>query len=218
MKDTIELRQSIIDVCLKLREQKYIFGTWGNVSVRLDDGNYLLTPSRVDYAVMKPEDLVVIDKQGNKLSGEYFPTSEREIHRRILNQRPEINAIIHTHSECAMACSLIEGGIPALSEEMCQLLGGGVELTSKFVPSDLHEELGETVAKSIKQANAILIRNHGPVCLGRSLEEAFVTCQILEKNASMYLSLLATQKPFNVLDEKTVKRGRDYFLNKYGKS
>ncbi len=116
MKDNTELRKKIIGICLKLREQGYIFGTWGNVSCRLDDGNILITPSKLDYAEMKPEDLPVISPDGSIVSGTRLPTSEREIHRGMMNRRPDIGAIIHTHSPYAMACSAIEGGIPAITE------------------------------------------------------------------------------------------------------
>lgn len=218
MKDSQELRQKIIDGCLLLRDYGYIFGTWGNFSVRLDDGKYLLTPSKVDYSEMRPDDLVVINKDGIKIDGNHFPTSEREIHRMILNKRQDMNVVIHTHSPYAMACSALEEGIPALSEEMCQILGGDIPLSYRFVPSDMHEELGVVVSNSIGKANAVLIRNHGPVVLGRTIEEALVSCQVVEKSAQIYISLLSTNKKINFLSREIAERGRDYFVNKYGKS
>jgi L-fuculose-phosphate aldolase len=218
MKDSIALRQQIIDTCLALRAQGYVFGTWGNVSVRLDDGNILITPSKVDYAVMKPEDLPVIAPDGHIVSGTRLPTSEREIHRGMMNQRPDIGAVIHTHSPYAMACCALGGEIPVFSEEMCQLLGGPIPISERFVPSDAHVELGEVVCKSFGNANALLIRNHGPIALGRTLEEAFVCCQIVEKTAQIYLNLLQSGKPIQLLSEEIIARGRDYFLNHYGKT
>lgn len=218
MHDSIALRQQIIDTCLTLRAQGYMFGTWGNVSVRLDDGNILITPSKLDYAVMKPEDLPVIAPDGRIVSGDRLPTSEREIHRGMLNARPDMTAVIHTHSPYAMACCALDYGIPVFSEEMCQLFGGPVRLSEEFVPSDAHVALGEMVCKSFGQDNVLLIRNHGPIVLGRSLEEAFVTCQVLEKTAQIYLNLLQSGKPIRILSDEIVARGRDYFLNGYGKT
>ena len=170
---------------------------------------------------MTPEDLVVLSPDGAQLSGNRLSTSEREIHRRIMNLRSDVRAIIHTHSPYAMAACALEGGIPAISEEMCQLLGGAVPLSSRFVPSDRHGELGEVVAGSIGMSNAVLIRNHGPVCCGSSLEEAKVCCQVLEKSAKMYLHIIgatAEKSKVNIIEERWVKAGRDYFLNSYGKS
>ena len=214
----LELRSKIIDTCRRLRSAGYVFGTWGNVSVRLDDGNILITPSRVDYDELLPEDLPVLAPDGSIVSGSRLPTSEREIHRGILNARRDVGAVVHTHSPYAMMCCALDGGIPAFSEEMCQLLGGSIPISERFVPSDAHAELGEVVCRSLGSANAVLIRNHGPVALGRTLEEAFVCCQIVEKTAQIYIHLLQTGKKINFLDEETVARGRDYFLNKYGKT
>lgn len=216
MVDNLNLRQEIIDTCRWLVSIGYVFGTWGNISVKLDDGNILITPSKLPYDCMKPDDLVVMAHDGSIVSGYCLPTSERELHRGIMNNRNDVKAIIHTHSPYAMAASAIEGGIPAISEEMCQLIGGAVPLSSHFVPSEKHEELGKTVANSIGNVNAVLIRNHGPVCCGASIEEAKVCCQVVEKSAKMYLTL--NRKEINIIEDKWVKAGRLYFLNSYGKS
>ena len=217
MYDCTEIRQKVIDTCLWLQEKGLVIGTWGNVSVRLADGNILITPSKVAYNTMKPEDLVVLAPDGKVVSGFRMSTSEREIHRGILNRRPDVNAVIHTHSAYAMACSAIEGGIPPISEEMAQLLGGGVPLSTHFVPSEKHVELGECIVNSIGDANAVLIRNHGPVCCGKSLDEAMVCAQVVEKSAKMYLHIREAGG-INVIEDRWVKAGRIYFTDAYGRT
>ena len=217
MKDCTELRRDVIDTCLWLLEKGLVFGTWGNVSVRLDDGNLLLTPSRLPYEEMTPEDLVVLSPEGTQVSGTRLSTSERELHRRIMLKRPDVGAIIHMHSPWAMAACALEGGVPVISEEMCQLLGGAIPLSERFVPSHRHEELGTVVADSVTDTNALLIRNHGPICFGRTLAEARVCCQVVEKSCQMYLALAAVGK-MNVLAPEYVAAGRDYYLNGYGKT
>ncbi|MBQ7726631.1 MAG: class II aldolase/adducin family protein, partial [Clostridia bacterium] len=87
MNDCKELRKEVIDTCLWLKSQGLLFSTWGNISVRLDDGNILITPSKVDYDIMMPEDLVVLSPEGKQISGTRLSTSEREIHRRVMNKR-----------------------------------------------------------------------------------------------------------------------------------
>lgn len=217
MNDCLELRQEIIDTCLWLKSQGLVFSTWGNISVRLDDGNILITPSKVEYEEMKPEDLVVLAPNGTQVSGTRLSTSEREIHRGVMNKRKDVGAIIHMHSPYAMAAAARNEGIPVISEEMCQLLGGEIPLSSEFVPSDMHERLGQVVSESITDANAILIRNHGPMCFGANLKEAKVCCQVVEKSCKMYLHLLAAGG-IQTISKENVIRGRDYFLNSYGKS
>ena len=217
MKDCIELRQEVIDTCLWLKAQGLVFSTWGNISVRLDDGNILITPSKVDYDSMTPEDLVVLAPDGTQVSGTRLSTSEREIHRKVMNKRSDVGAIIHMHSPYAMMAAARNEGVPVISEEMCQLLGGAIPLSTEFVPSDMHVKLGEVVTNSVNETNAILIRNHGPVCFGKNLAEARVCCQVVEKSCKMYIHLLAAGG-FQTISDENVARGRDYFLNSYGKS
>ena len=217
MKDSVELRQEIIDTCLWLKSQGLVFSTWGNISVRLDDGNILITPSKVEYEIMKPEDLVVLAPDGTQVSGTRLSTSEREIHRMVMNKRKDVGAIIHMHSPYAMMAAARNEGVPVISEEMCQLLGGAIPLSYEFVPSDMHKKLGEVVSDSVTDTNAVLIRNHGPMCFGSTLKEARVCCQVVEKSCKMYLHLLAAGGVQTISDEN-VARGRDYFLNSYGKS
>lgn len=217
MNDCKKLRQEIIDTCLWLKSQGLVFSTWGNISVRLDDGNILITPSKVDYDTMTTDDLVVLAPDGTQVSGHRLSTSEREIHRKVMNKRSDVGAIIHMHSPYAMMTAARNEGVPVISEEMCQLLGGAIPLSNKFVPSDMHEKLGEVVSNSVDHTNAILIRNHGPMCFGKTLAEARVCCQVVEKSCKMYIHLLAAGGIVTVSDEN-VTRGRDYFLNSYGKS
>lgn len=217
MNDCVELRQQVIDACLWLVEKGFVFGTWGNISVRLDDGNILITPSKVKYQTMTPDDLVVLAPDGSVVSGHHLATSEREIHRGIMNRRKDVGAIIHMHSPYAMAAAAQESDIPPISEEMCQLLGGGIPLSSRVVPSEKHVELGQVITDSIGSANAVLIRNHGPVCCGTDLEEAKICCQIVEKSAQIYLQLKASGQ-MNVIEEKWVTAGRKYFLEGYGRT
>ena len=217
MNDCTELRRDVIDTCLWLLEKGLVFGTWGNVSVRLDDGNLLMTPSRLAYEAMTPEDLVILSPEGKQVAGTRLSTSERELHRRIMNRRQDIGAIIHMHSPYAMAACAMDGGVPVISEEMCQLLGGAIPLSARFVPSHLHEELGAVAAESVTETNALLLRNHGPVCFGRTLAEARICCQVVEKSCQMYLMLSAAGR-MNVLAPEYVRAGRDYYLNAYGKT
>ena len=211
------LRKEIIETCRWLRNEGLVYGTWGNVSVRLPNDQIMVTPSKVDYDDMEPEDLIILALDGTVVSGTRLSTSERELHLGVMRKRKDVGAIIHAHSPNAMACAALDHGIPPFSEEICQLLGGEVPLSSRFVPSSHHKELGEVVSESVTNVNAILIRNHGPVCFGRDLKEARLCCQILEKNAGIYLQLLA-QGAFTVIPEDYVKDGRDYFCNGYGKT
>ncbi|MDR3644279.1 MAG: class II aldolase/adducin family protein [Clostridia bacterium] len=208
------LRQSVIDACLELTDIGFVYGTWGNISVRWEDG-MIITPSRISYEQLKPEDLVYVSIDGRTVRGYNTASSEKEIHRLIYAARPEINAIVHCHSAYATAAAAIGDAIPPITEEMCQLIGGEIPATSRFVPSSHHKELGLEASKSIGDKNALLLRNHGPVCCGRDLAEAMITCRVTEKAAKIYV--VTTRKEPAPIAPEWVADGRDYFLNRYGK-
>lgn len=206
----------IIRMCRRLEEKGFFLGTWGNVSLRVQ-GGILLTPSKVEYATMQPWDLVMIDPAGNKLEGHRRPTSEKEVHRRILVNRPDVGAVIHAHTEAAMAVSaLMIGEVPCLTEEMSQLLGGSIPLTERYVPAQEHALLGQTAAAAIGEKNAVILRNHGPVCCGRDLEEAFLAVQVVEKSCRIYLQAVQAGM-LRPIEENYVRSERHRFLYAYGK-
>lgn len=217
MMNDLQLRMEIIETCRWLRQQGLVFGTWGNISVRLPDGNIMLTPSKVDYDDMLPEDLVVLNLNGETVSGHRLSTSERELHLNIMRKRSDVGAIIHTHSTYAMACAAYGKDVPPFSDEICQLMGGPIPVTHTYVTSSKHKELGQVTAESITDANAVLIRNHGPMCFGKTLKEARVCCQVVEKSCEIYMHLLAAGG-YSPIPEEDVIGGRDYFVNSYGRS
>ena len=188
--DYYEEREAIINTCRKMCDLTYFIGTWGNVSVRC--GNHiLLTPSRVDYETMKPEDIVVIDMRGNKIAGNRNATSEKEVHRQIYLVRDDIQAIIHAHTANAMAVSaMAEKEVPCLVEEMSQLLGGSIPITDGYIAAGQHFELGRMAGATIGNKNALILRNHGPVACGKDLEEAVLAAKVVEKACGIYLNTL----------------------------
>ena len=211
----LEVRQEIIKTCLWLSEREMVIGTWGNVSVRLGDDRIMLTPSRIDYAIMTPEDLVVIDYSGKKITGDRSPTSEMHVHRLIYIARNDVGAIIHCHPRYASAMCATGEGIPPILEEMSQLVGGGVPITAKYAPAGKHMELANLVADAIGDKNAVLIRNHAPVCCGAGLKEALVCCQLVEKAAACYIAIKGSFTPQLIPDEY-VESERHRYLYQYG--
>lgn len=208
-----DCKKEIIDTCLRLEKIGYFVGTWGNISVKVCEG-VLLTPSKVAYDQMVPEDIVLIDSQGNKITGQRLPTSEAEIHRQLHNQRKDIGAIIHSHSPYATAVSCLHRPIPPIVEELAQIIGGQVEC-STYVPAGQHTRLAEAVLSRIGEVNAVLVANHGAVCCGRTLAEAFVTCQILEKAAWILIAANSLGTPVPI-PRQYVDSERYRFLNIYG--
>jgi L-ribulose-5-phosphate 4-epimerase len=213
--DNIDERKCIIETCHRLQKMNFVFGTWGNVSMRVGD-IILLTPSKVCYNVMKPQDIVEIDLDGNKISGEYNPTSEKEVHRNIYINRNEIRAVVHAHSEKCMAVSAINiNEVPPLVEEMSQLLGGSIPLTKEYVPAEHHADLGLAVGDVILDRNGCIMRNHGGVSCGRTMEEAVLSSKVMEKCCGIYLSIMKCS--MKIISKEYVNSERYRYLYKYGK-
>ena len=206
-------KAEIIQTCRALERIGYFVGTWGNVSVRVPEG-LIVTPSRVGYDVMVPADLVTVSLDGDIVSGHRLPSSETGVHRLVLRKKPDAGAAIHAHSPYATAVSCLRRPIPAFVEDLAQIIGGQVNCT-RYVPAGQHQRIATEVADTIGEENAVLLANHGVLCCGRTLAEAFVACQILEKAAKMMLAA-GGLGPVIPIPEEFVRSERDRYLHRYG--
>ncbi len=212
---SIELKKEIIAVCLQLEALGYTIGTYGNVSARVEEG-LVITPSRVSYQSLAPEDLVTISLDGRALEGFRPPSSELEVHRQIYVRRPDVMAIAHTHSLYATALSCLHDTIPVIVEEQSQVIGGEIRCT-RYVAAGRHRELGQEVAESLGRSNALLLANHGTLSCGRSLAEALFTSQIVERAARIRL-LTGVKREAVPIPQEAVRSERERWLHKYGTS
>jgi L-fuculose-phosphate aldolase len=168
----------------------------------------------VPYDEIQTSDFVVVSAEGKVVAGHRLPSSETEIHRAVMNRKSGVGSIIHSHSSFATAISCLHRSIPPFVEDLAQIIGGEVNCT-RYVPAGQHKKIADEVAQTIGEANAVLLANHGVLCGGRNLEEAFVASQILEKAAIMMLSA-GTLGPVIPIPEEFVRSERDRFLHKYG--
>lgn len=207
------LRQAVIDACLRLEAEGYLIGTYGNASVRVSDG-LLVTPSRVAYRDMQPQDLVRVSLDGHVLQGDSLPSSETAVHRLIYAARSDVGAVLHTHALHATALSCLRAPAPPIVEEQSQVIGGAIPCTN-YVPAGQHEALGAEVARALGASNVVLLANHGLVACGRDLPEALFTTHIAERVAQMHL-LTAGGGPAIPIEAEHVASERDRWLHRYG--
>lgn len=113
-----ELRQMVKDAGVRMLEENLVQGTWGNISIRLDEKHALVTPSGLDYVVMTPDDLPVVDIETLEWTGPRKPTSERKIHAAILRARPEINVVLHSHPTWGATFASTHLSLPAFNDKM----------------------------------------------------------------------------------------------------
>lgn len=215
-RDTNELREAVIRTCLLMRDRLgYFVGTWGNISVRVEDG-LLVTPSRMSYDAIAADDLVVVGWEGGVLRGHRVPTSEMELHRQVLRRRPDLGALVHSHSPWASVCACARRSIPVLTDDMAEVIGGEVRCAG-HVPAGRHRELAQAAAESIgPDACAVLLGNHGVVAGGRDLAEAVVASQFVEKAAMILIQAEAIGGAWPIAEEAW-REERHRYLYKYGR-
>ena len=183
VEDVQAAREAIVAMGKELIERKLVAGSWGNIRVKLADGVYAVTPSGRGYANQKPEDIIIIDDACNTLDGELTPSSESKLHTAIYNACPEAKAIIHTHSIYASALAAMRKPVPAIIEDIVQIIGGRVNCAEYALPGT--QELADNAVAALNGRKAVLLANHGAVCWGKSLEDALIVCEILEKAAQI---------------------------------
>ena len=153
--------------------------TWGNLSIRLSPDAFLITPSGMDYREITPQRLVEVGVEDLSWQGPYKPSSEKGIHADVYRLRPEVNFVIHTHQDMA---SVIGVAGEDLTEDLDPILGEKVPCAGYGLPGT--GTLRRSAAKAVASApgcTAVLLRNHGALCMGRSREEAFAAAQALER-------------------------------------
>jgi L-fuculose-phosphate aldolase len=212
MEDIDKLRQQVIDGGLRLLREGLVERTWGNISVRVDIENMLITPSGRPYDELNLKDIVLVNYHTGEYQGPIKPSSEAGLHCEILKTRPEINAVIHTHQMHASTLAAAGRELPPILDDMAQVVGPSVRVTD-YAPSSTRK-ISKNTVKALKGRNAALMANHGAVCVGRDLEEAFVVCQVLEKACKAFIEaeFLGGAK---TIDKFEARKMHELYIKKY---
>lgn len=205
----LDLKYQVCDWAERAYQDGLFEGTCGNLSAfDREKGIVVITPSGVSYDRYRPEDMVVIDLEGNVLEGNYAPSSEWIMHTMVYRQKPEVNAIIHTHSPYASAFAVRNQPIPAVLIEMIPTLGGDVPLAEFGMPGT--EEVGAQAVKALKGRGGCLLANHGVLAIGDTLERAFVRAGYVE-NAAKICSIAMSNGTIVPLGEELCQAVREHY-------
>ena len=166
-------------------------GSTGNLSHRLGAG-MLITPTGMGADELQPQDLVWLGDDGT-LRGDYQPSSEWHFHRAVYAARPELNAIVHTHSVNATALACLGRGLPAFHYMVAVAGGDSVRCTAYHTFGSV--ELSEAVAAAMADRDACLMAHHGLVAAGATLARAMKVTQEIEALCEVYLKALAVSEP-----------------------
>ena len=148
-----------------------------------------VTPSARPYDSLAADDIQVVDFNGETVEGNLPPSMETPLHIGIYRARENVGAIIHTHSVCASAVSVVGCDIPPILDDQVAFLGGEIKL-ARYALSGSREQVANVMA-ALEDRSAVLLRNHGAIGTGRTLHDAFTACELIEKTAGIYLLALS---------------------------
>jgi len=180
-------RAAVCEFAKKMWQAGFVVGSAGNVSVRgPEPGYYIITPSSVTYDVLTPEQVVVIDDDEELVEGERAPSFETPVHLAVYRARPDVQAVIHSHSKYATIMAVLRRPIPAVVDESVVYFGGPVEV-AKYGASG-SDNLAQNVVEALGPRAAALLANHGSLCVGKDLKTAFKISELLEHVAHIIVT------------------------------
>lgn len=192
-----ELKKEVYEANMLLPKYGLVTFTWGNVSgIDRKSGLFVIKPSGVDYEKLTPEDMVVMDLQGNRVEGSYKPSSDTPTHLELYLAFPEIGGIVHTHSSYATSWAQAGRSIPCYGTTHADYIYGEVPcvrcLSKEEIEENYEANTGHLIVSEFKRLNkevmavpAVLCKNHGPFAWGKDAMDAVHNGVVLEEVAKM---------------------------------
>ena len=171
-------KEQICDIGRRLWQRAYVDGNGGNLSIRVSDHLVLCTPTLVSKGFMKPEDLCLVDLEGNQKAGSKKRTSEILMHLQIMKAQPKAKAVCHCHPPHATAFAVAGVEPPTCMIPEIEVFIGKVPIAPYLTPGT--PEMGAKVAELVDQHNTVLMANHGVVSWSHNLEDTYFKMEILE--------------------------------------
>ena len=198
-----QIRADIVEAGRRLYARAYIASNDGNISARLDDKRLITTPKSVSKGFMTPDMMVIVDNDGNKITGDRDPSTELPMHLEIYRNRPDVGAVVHAHPPVATGFAV--AGIPLTRAVLAEVITtlGSIPIAEYGTPST--SELPEAVRKYIKAHDGMLLANHGAVTCGKDVMSAYYKMETIEHfaNISLVARLLGRE---NLISRDEVER------------
>ena len=218
-----KLKKKVCKANLELVKHGLVVFTWGNVSaVDREKRLVVIKPSGLNYDKMKPEDMVVVDFDGNSVEGDYKPSSDTATHLELYKNFPDIGSVVHTHSEWATIWSQAGQAVPALGTTHADYFYGDIPCTRKLttpeIEGDYEKETGNVIVEKFHSLDpnaipGVLVNNHGPFAWGKDADDAVHNAVVMEAVSKMaYFTL--NIKRVSRLDQELLDK---HFLRKHGK-
>ena len=190
-----ELKKAVYEANMDLPRYGLVTFTWGNVSgIDRESGLFVIKPSGVEYDQLTPEDMVVMDLDGNKIEGSYRPSSDTATHLELYRAFPKIGGIVHTHSSYATSWAQAGRGIPCYGTTHADYFYGDIPCTRDLTAQEIYEayelNTGNVIVETVGDTDAlavpgIVVKNHGPFAWGKTAKGAVYNAVVLEAVAEM---------------------------------
>ena len=218
-----ELKQKVYEANMELPKRNLVTYTWGNVSgIDREKGLFVIKPSGVDYEDLRPEDMVVIDLDGNRVEGRYNPSTDTATHLELYKAFEEVGGVVHTHSPWATVWAQAGRCIPSYGTTHADYFYGEIPCARSLTPEEIEEayekNTGKVIIEAFEDRNpmyvpGVLCTNHGPFTWGKDAAGAVYNAVVLEEVAKMahYTEMIrpdVTPIPKPLMDK--------HFLRKHG--
>lgn len=192
-----QLKKEVYEANMELPKRGLVTYTWGNVSgIDRESGLFVIKPSGVDYEKLSPEDMVVLDLDGNVVEGKYRPSSDTATHLELYKKYPEIGGVVHTHSPWATSWAQAAREIPCYGTTHADYFYGTIpcarNLTKEEIDAGYEKNTGTVIIETFENAGinpmytpGVLCANHGPFTWGKDAHEAVHNSVVLEEVAKM---------------------------------
>ena len=208
------LREAVWRLHLELPKNNLVAWTSGNVSARdPESGLVVIKPSGLKYEDLRPENMVVVNVEGDIVEGNLKPSSDTASHLYIYRARPDVNGIVHTHSRYATAFAAIGESIPVYLTAQGDEFGGPIPCGGFALIGG--EEIGQVVVESIGNSPAVLLKNHGVFTVGKNAEGALKEAVMVEDVAATIWLALQIGQP-EVISDENVATLHHRYMNVYG--
>jgi L-ribulose-5-phosphate 4-epimerase len=217
------LREEVLEANLELVRRGLVLYTFGNASgISHEQGLVVIKPSGVPYETMKPEDLVVVDLQGNTVEGTLRPSSDLPTHLVLYKAFPAIGGVAHTHSRAATSWAQARRAIPCFGTTHADYFHGSIPVTKPMKPAEIRKDYelntGLAIVRCIGKRDplhtpGVLVAGHAPFCWGATPEEAAHNAVIVEEIAALALQTLAANHKARPIEKALHEK---HFFRKHG--
>jgi L-fuculose-phosphate aldolase len=205
-----EIREQVFETIIKIEDAGLTRLSAGNVSARTDDGLVAITPTSIKYEALEPGDIAIVDLEGNVVEAARKPSSETPMHTAILRNFPRVNAVCHTHSPYAIAFAMSVEEVPVANVELL-LCGAPIPVAPWTCPGTVaNAEVAVSIFKSRPDLKVFLLRKHGLVSIGSSLNNAYEFAYDAEIGMQAYYYALSIADPTPLTQDQVEEVHRAY--------